>query len=572
MNERSVRIGNFSGYLGDRFTAIDEALAGDPVDVLMGDYLAEVTLAALAADKRGYVAYFRKQLRPHLATIAERGIKIVTNAGGFDPAGLAAALREDIGDLPLTVAHVEGDNVLDRLPDFHRDGHALENLDSGAPLKDWGVDPIAANAYLGGFGIAEALRAGADIVVTGRVTDASLTAGPAAWWHGWTPDDHGPLAGAITAGHIIECGAHATGGNFSGFLTVPGMDRCGFPIAEVAADGSSVITKHARDGGMVTVDTVTAQLVYEIQGPRYLNPDATVHLETVQLTQVGPDRVAIGPVVGSPPPPTHKVAVFAQLGWQISTMLFCTSPDVEEKVALLRRQLRMQLDGHVDQLEITPLGTAAEDPRSQWEATVPIRVMATASAAEALHAFPAAVGSLYLQGFPGFHHDGGAQPVRSPWPRIDYWPALLPVSEVPHTAVLADGTRLEAPVSSTHALAEQGRSPEPPPVVAHGPRGPLGTVTYARAGDKGGNSNVGVWAPDPAHWDWLRSTLSTSALRELLPEAKECEIVRHEFPHLRAVHVVLRGLLGTGGSSNLRVDQIGKSVGEYLRSKHVTLP
>jgi hypothetical protein len=244
--------------------------------------------------------------------------------------------------VPLAVAHVEGDNVLDRLPDFHRNGYAMEHLDTGAPLKDWGVDPIAANAYLGGFGIAEALRGGADVVVTGRVTDASLTAGPAAWWHGWTPDDHGPLAGAVTAGHVIECGAHATGGNFSGFTQVPGMERCGFPIAEIAADGSSVITKHARDGGMVTVDTVTAQLVYKIQGPRYLNPDATVHLETVELTRLGPDRVAIGPVVGSPPPPTAKVAVFAQLGWEISTMLFATSPNVDEKVAL-RRQLRMQV-------------------------------------------------------------------------------------------------------------------------------------------------------------------------------------------------------------------------------------
>ncbi|WP_181784775.1 acyclic terpene utilization AtuA family protein, partial [Pseudonocardia pini] len=424
MNERSVRIGNFSGYLGDRFTAIDEALAGDPVDVLMGDYLAEVTLAALAADRRGYVAYVLKQLRPHLATLAERGTKVVTNAGGFDPAGLAAALRAEIAEagVELVVAHVEGDNVLDRLGEFHREGHAMEHLDTGAPLKDWGVEPIAANSYLGGFGIAEALRAGADIVVTGRVTDASLTAGPAAWWHGWTPDDVGPLAGAITAGHIIECGAHATGGNFSGFLAVPGMEKCGFPIAEVAADGSSVITKHARDGGMVTVDTVTAQLVYEIQGPRYLNPDATVHLDTVQLTQVGPDRVAIGPVVGSPPPPTAKVAVFARIGWQISQMLFCTSPHVDEKVALLRRQLRAQLEGQVDQLDVTALGTAAEDPQSQWEATVPIRVMATATAKEALKGFPAAVGSLYLQGFPGFHHDGGAQPVREPWPRIDYWP------------------------------------------------------------------------------------------------------------------------------------------------------
>ena len=209
-----IRIGNFSGYLGDRFTAIEEALAGDPVDVLMGDYLAEVTLAGLATTYRqnpergGFVASFLRQLAPHLGVIEERGIKVVSNAGGFDPAGMAAALRGLVAEagLSLRVAHVEGDNLVGRLEEFHAEGSALENLDTSAPLKDWGVEPIAANAYLGGFGIAEALRAGADIVVTGRVTDASLTVGPAAWWHGWTPDDWDALAGAVTAGHIIECG------------------------------------------------------------------------------------------------------------------------------------------------------------------------------------------------------------------------------------------------------------------------------------------------------------------------------------------------------------------------------
>ncbi len=580
MNERSVRVGNFSGYLGDRYTAIDEVLAGDPVDVLMGDYLAEITLAALAVGYRpgsggGYVSYFLKQLAPHLATIAERGIKVVTNAGGFNPAGLAVALRELAAEagVALRVAHVEGDNVLDELATFHAEGHGMEHLDTGAPLKDWGVDPIAANAYLGGFGIAAALAAGADIVVTGRVTDASLTAGPAAWWHGWTPDDAGPLAGAVTAGHIIECGAHATGGNFSGFTTVPGMLKPGFPIAEIAADGSSVITKHARDGGMVTVDTVTAQLVYEIQGPRYLNPDVTVHLETVQLSEIGKDRVAIGPVEGSPPPPTAKIAVFAPIGYQISSMLFCTAPNVAEKVALLRAQLRAQLEGYVDELDVTALGIAAEDPATQWEATVPVRIMATARDPEPLRRFMPALGSLFLQSYPGFHHDGGAARVTEPWPRIDYWPALLPSELVPHRVVLDDGTVLEAPVASSSVVEPQPTQPEPsdlPPTG--GKRVPLGTLAHARSGDKGGNSNVGIWVADPAAWEWLRSTLSTEGIRALLPEMKDVAIVRHEFPHLRAVHIVFKGLLGTGGSSNLRVDQIGKSVGEYIRAKHVTVP
>ncbi|WP_264200097.1 acyclic terpene utilization AtuA family protein [Pseudonocardia sp. ICBG601] len=317
MASRPVRIANVSGYLGDRYTAVDEAMAGDPVDVLMGDYLAEITLAALAAAAGrggpGYVAYALDQLTPAPARDRpprgpgrhqRRRVR-----PGRDGAGAARPDRG--GGLSLRVAHVAGDGVFDRLADFHADGHGLEHLDTGAPLKDWGFAPITANAYLGGFGIAAALAAGADVVVTGRVTDASLTAGPAAWWQGWGPDDVDALAGAVTAGHVIECGAHATGGNFSGFRSVPGMLRPGFPIAEVAADGSSVITKHARDGGTVTVDTVTAQLLYEIQGPRYLNPDVTVHLDTVRLSQEGPDRVAIGPVTGSPPPPTAKVAVFA---------------------------------------------------------------------------------------------------------------------------------------------------------------------------------------------------------------------------------------------------------------------
>lgn len=579
-----LRIANFSGYLGDRSTAIEEALAGDPVDVLMGDYLAEVTLAGLATTYRknpergGFVPTFLRQLAPHLPVLAERGIKVVTNAGGFDPAGMAAAVRGLVAEagVQLRVAHVEGDNLLGRLEEFHAEGFALEHLDTDAPLEDWGVEPFAANAYLGGFGIAEALRAGADIVVTGRVTDASLTVGPAAWWHGWTPDDWGPLAGAVTAGHVIECGAHATGGNFSGFLTVPGLGRPGFPIAEVAADGSSVITKHARDGGMVTVDTVTAQLVYEIQGPRYLNPDATVHLETVQLTKVGPDRVAIGPVTGSPPPATAKVAVFAPIGYEISTMLFCTSPHVAEKVALLREQLELVLGGVVDELDVTALGSAAPDPATQWEATVPIRVIATGREPEQLRSFPAAVSSLYLQGFPGFHHDGHAQAAREPWPRIDYWPALLPAEVLVHRAVLDDGTVIDAPTPSRTATAEeiaQPRQPEPAPdPVPSGRRVPLGELAHARAGDKGGNCNVGLWVSDPAHWEWLRTTLTSGRLRELMPEAADLELVRHEFPHLRAVHFVLVGLLGTGGSSNLRVDQIGKSVGEYLRSKPVPVP
>ncbi|MFJ4594922.1 MULTISPECIES: acyclic terpene utilization AtuA family protein [unclassified Kitasatospora] len=587
MSGRPIRIANFSGYLGDRYTAIDEAVAGDPVDVLVGDYLAEITLAGLSAQyqedpARGYVEYFLDQLRPHLATLARRRVKVVTNAGGFRPAALAEAVRAAAAraGVEVSVAHIEGDDLLPRLPELARSGHRLEHLDTGRPLASWGAEPVSANAYLGGWGIARALAEGADIVVCGRVTDASLALGPAAWWHGWDGTEWDRLAGAVVAGHIIECGPQAVGGNFSGFTRIPGMLTPGFPIAEIAEDGTSVITKHRRDGGAVTVDTVTAQLVYEIQGPRYLNPDVTVHLDGVRLHPAGPDRVRVSGAAGSPPSPTTKVALFAPIGHTVVNTVYVTAPEVEEKVDLLRAQIGRDLPAGVDELDITRIGTAATDPETQWDATVALRVMAAAREREPLERLDLAgrLGSLYLQSIPGFFLDGQAVPQTSPKPRIDYWPALLDITAVAHRVVLAEGRTLDIAPPSRTATARQPVHPEPEEAVEEAVeatrvrRVPLGTVTYARSGDKGGNSNVGIWAHDPAVWPWLRRTLTTAQLRLLLPEAKDLDVVRHEFEHLRAVHFVLRGLLGTGGSSNLRVDQVGKAVGEYLRAKHVLVP
>jgi hypothetical protein len=582
---RAIRIAGFSGYLGDRRSALDEAMAGDPCDVLIGDYLAEFTLAMLAARHRsnpskGYVEYFLDQLRPHLAALAERGTRVVVNAGGFNPAGLADAVRALVAEsgAKLRVAHVEGDNVLSALDELQAAGHTMCSLDTGAPLADLGVRPIAANAYLGGWGIAAALREGADIVVCGRVTDASLTVGPAAWWHDWRQTDWNELAAAVVAGHIIECGPQAVGGNFSGFTAVPGMVAPGFPIAEIAADGTTVITKHARDGGMVTVDTVTAQLVYEIQGPRYLNPDVTAHLDAVRLRQIGPDRVDLSGTVGSPPSPTTKVAVFAPIGYQIVSTLYATGLGIPEKVALIRAQAESLLGGADAELDVSALGTAAEDPERQWDATVQVRIMATATERAPLERLAEGLGGLFLSSIPGFYTDSAARQSATPKPRIDYWPSLLAMDAVPHVAVLDDGTRIpitapavtERPSQPTHA--DRNSRIWAPEATGETRRVPLGRLAHARSGDKGGNSNVGLWVHDPNAWPWLRDLLTTEELRRLMPEAKDLEIVRHEFPNIRAVHFVLRGLLGTGGSSNLRVDPIGKAVGEFLRARHVDVP
>ncbi len=282
-----LRIGNASGFYGDRFDAVREMLTGagpgGELHVLTGDYLAELTMLILGRDQlkdpaAGYAKTFLRQMEEGLGLAHERGIRIVTNAGGLNPAGLADALRALAAKLglPVRVAHVEGD----RLP--ARDG------------------ALAANAYLGGAGIAACLAAGADVVVTGRVTDAALVTGPAQWHFGWGPQEYDRLAGAVVAGHVLECGTQATGGNYAFFRDHDPalLRRPGFPVAELHDDGSCVITKHPGTGGLVDVGTVTAQLLYETAGARYAGPDATARLDTVRLTQEAPDRVRIEGVRG----------------------------------------------------------------------------------------------------------------------------------------------------------------------------------------------------------------------------------------------------------------------------------
>jgi hypothetical protein len=331
---RPVRIGNCSGFYGDRLSAMREMLAGGPLDVLTGDYLAELTMLILGRDRLrdgslGYARTFLRQLEDCLGLALERGVKIVSNAGGLNPAGLAGRIREiaSAQGLAARIAYVDGDDVRPQ-----------------AAALGLGAEALTANAYLGGFGITAALAGGADVVVTGRVTDASMVAGPAAWWHGWTPTAYDELAGAVVAGHVLECGCQATGGNFSGFLSLPRTAQpLGFPLAEVSADGSSVITKHDGTGGVVSLDTVTAQLLYEVQSTSYLGPDVSTHLETIALADAGADRVRISGVRGTEPPERLKVGVTELGGHRNSVELVLIGLDVEEKAAWVRSQLEEQL-------------------------------------------------------------------------------------------------------------------------------------------------------------------------------------------------------------------------------------
>jgi hypothetical protein len=579
---RPVRVANCSGFYGDKLSAASEMLAG-PIDVLTGDYLAELTMLILWKSRLkdpglGYARTFLRQMEDVLGPCLERGVKVVANAGGLNPAGLAAKLAELAGRLGLTarIAYLTGDDLTDRVPGLQEKGIGLANLDTGQPLAQAGLPVVTANAYLGGWGIAAALAAGADIVVCPRVTDASLAVGPAAWWHGWRRDDWDALAGAVLAGHIIECGPQATGGNYSFLDEITDRRYPGFPIAEIAADGSSVITKHDGTGGVVSVGTVTAQLLYEIAEPAYLNPDVTTHFDTARLEQAGPDRVAITGVRGSPPPDTLKVALNMLGGYRNTMTMVLTGLDIEQKAEHARQLLLASLGGTgaFDEFDVRLLRYDHPDAPSNEQATAHLRITVKGQDERAAgRAFSDAVLEQALGGYAGFHL---TTPPTGASAYGIYWPALVPAGEVTHTVHLPDGTTQDIPHTTAASL--------PPPAVSAAPLSPegelggdrvtvpLGRLCGARSGDKGGNANVGFWARDDLVYAWLRAELSTERLRKLLPEAADLKIDRFELPNVRALNFVVHGLIAPGVAATTRPDAQAKGLGEYLRSRLVDVP
>ncbi|WP_446211740.1 acyclic terpene utilization AtuA family protein [Micromonospora sp. IBSANI012] len=555
-----LRVGNASGFYGDRATAWREMLDGGELDVLTGDYLAELTMLILGRDRMrdpalGYAKTFLRQLEGCLGAALDQGVRIVTNAGGLNPAGLAAAIGSLADRLGLTarIGYVEGD--------------ALARPDA-----------LTANAYLGAFGIAACLDAGADVVVTGRVTDASLAVGPAIARFGWGRDDLDALAGATVAGHLIECGAQVTGGNFSFFTELPdGGHRPGFPIAEIHPDGSSVLTKHPGTGGAVTVETVTAQLLYEVGGPAYLGPDVVTRLDTVRLHQDGPDRVRVSGARGTPPPDTLKVGVNNLGGFRNSMTFVLCGLDVPAKAALVRGQLEEAVGK--EGLEFTLARTDHPDAADTEAASALLHVhLRDGDKARAGRAFSAAAVELALASYPGCTLTtlpGDATPYGV------FTADVVPQDAVEHVAVLPDGERVPIPPPTrTDATAALATEPAPdtgdaaarPEGTGPTRRAPLGELVGARSGDKGGDANLGVWARTDATYAWLRGWLTVERLAELLPETAPLTVERYELPHLRAVNFVVRGLLGQGVAASTRFDPQAKALGELLRCRVVDLP
>ncbi|MFI7632599.1 acyclic terpene utilization AtuA family protein [Nonomuraea sp. NPDC049400] len=584
----TLRVANCSGFYGDRLSAAREMVEGGPIDVLTGDWLAELTMLILAGNRLkgrpGYAPTFLRQLEDVLGPCLDKSIKIVTNAGGLDPAGCAEAVHDLATRLGLspTIAHITGDDLT---------GHPLDltNADTGEPLA---ATPLTANAYLGGRPIAAALSAGADVVVTGRVTDAALVTGPGIWRYGWGPDDLDPLAGSVVAGHIIECGCQATGGNYAFFQDVPDLAHCGFPLAELRADGSAVITKHPGTGGLVSIGTVTAQLVYELGSPRYLGPDVVARFDTITLSDDGPDRVLVSGVRGEPPPDTLKVAVNYLAGYRNTMTLVLTGLDVEAKARTAEEALwaRVPRDSF-DEVDVTLTDSGL----------LRITVM-DADERRVGRAFSAAVVETGLASYPGFY---GLTPPGDASPYGVYWPVLVPASEV-HPRIFLNGKELPRPALTsgdrptrataapitpgTARAADAGSDAPDARAQATGAesgqgaeawaaggrlgtvRVPLGRIAGARSGDKGGNANLGVWTDTQERYDWLAAHLTPDTLTGLLPALAPYRVDRYELPNIKALNFVIHGLLGRGVAASPRMDPQAKALGEELRAKEVDLP
>jgi hypothetical protein len=583
LSSQVIKIANCSGYYGDKLSAAKDMIDGGPIDVLTGDYLAELTMTILYNQKlqrgedKGYVGTFLKQVKEIAKGCKEKNIKIVTNAGGLNPSSMADEIEKILEELSIDmrVAYIDGDDLMPRMEELNTSGEEFINIDKNKKLNDSGYTTLTANAYLGAWGIKEALDNGADIVVCPRVTDAAVVIGPAAWKFNWDRDNYDALAGALAAGHIIECGCQATGGNYSFFKEVPSFDNVGYPIAEIEENGSFTITKHPGTGGLVSVGTVTAQLLYEISSPAYINPDVVGHFDTLKIEEVSKDRVYVSGCRGSTPPSSHKACINLAGGFRNGMEIILTGLDIEEKAKSFTDTLFKSLGGvdQFDEVSIDLHQTQKNNPNSNEEAMASLSLSVKSMDPNLVgRMFSAKVVELSLASFPGFFAQGGVKPSG---PVIVYWPALIDSIHIKEK-VYVDGRKIEILPTSQLGLEDKYYQKEPIdiPEAPEGPRKSVyfGEIYGTRSGDKGGCANLGVWAKSNMAYSFLYEFLTVKKLKELLPDLEKYEIDRYELPNIKSLNFYIHDILQDGISSNNRKDGQAKSLGEYLGSKLVDVP
>ena len=582
-----IVIANCGGFWGDDPTAAKRQVEGGPIDYLVMDYLAEVTMAILQKAKArkpeaGYATDFITQMRDVLAQCAERGITVITNAGGVNPLSCKAAIEAlaaeaGVGDR-IRVGVVLGDDIYGDLDDLTGSGESLAHMETGRPFSDVRDRALSANVYLGTAPVAKALALGANVVICGRVTDTSVTLAPMVHEFGWAFDDWDRLAAGIIAGHIIECGTQCAGGNFTDWHKVKSWQNLGFPLVEARSDGTFTVTKHPGTGGLVSVHTVTEQLVYEMGSPRYLSPDAVARFDSITLTQDGPDRVRITGARGEPAPEKLKVSGSFTNGYRAFGRLVISGPDTLAKANQTTDILWESVGGR----------EAYEDTSTQfvgWNACHPS--ISDAEPSEVIVQFavrdsdekkinqkfcPQIVPRV-LGAVPGITYMADLGRPRAA-EVIGYWPALISRDRVPMRVIVGDtDIAVEHPPLDTPG---QPFEPAPVPPAEVTPTGktvtvPLGRLCLARSGDKGDTSNVGLIARSPAVYHWMVDTVTAAFVKTRFAEICHGEVERAEVPNLLAVNFLLHESLGGGGTLSLLLDGQGKTYAQYLLSTPVEI-
>tara|TARA_B100000401_G_scaffold254409_1_gene172851 strand:- start:213 stop:1982 length:1770 start_codon:yes stop_codon:yes gene_type:complete len=583
MSKDIIKIANCSGYYGDKLSAAKELVDGGPIDVLTGDYLAELTMTILYNQKlqrgedKGYVGTFLKQIKEVAKSCKEKNIKIISNAGGLNPKSMANEIKKILNEqsIDMNVAYIDGDDLLPRMKELSDKGETFQNIDKKISLDESGYTTLTANAYLGAWGIKEALDNGADIVVCPRVTDAAVVIGPAAWKFNWKRNDYDALAGALAAGHIIECGCQATGGNYAFFKEVPSFDNVGYPIAEILEDGSFYVTKHPGTGGLVSKGTVTAQLLYEIGSPAYINPDVIAHFDTLKIEDIEKDKVYISGCRGSSPPKDHKVCINLAGGFRNGMEIILTGLDIEEKAKVFSDALFNSVGGkeQFDEVSIQLHRTDKENPSSNEESMASLVISVKSMNAELVgRLFSAKIIELALANIPGFFAQGG---VKSSGPVIVYWPALVDSKHIKERVHIGD-QEIEIIPTSQMDFEEIYYQKEPIEIeeleIKDEQNIFFGDIYGTRSGDKGGCANLGIWAKNSKSFAFLIKYLSIDKLKELLPDLKDFDIDRYELANINSLNFYIHDILQDGVSSNNRKDGQAKSLGEYLRAKKIQVP
>ncbi len=588
---RTIRIGNAGGYWGDDLDALKRQLTGGPLDYITMDFLAEITMSILRKQQlknphMGYAGDFLTQLETCLPLIVENDVKVINNAGGINPVGLGREIlklaRRKGFDLKVGVVY--GDDISGRLYELTAAGEKFTNMETGEDFTDVRRKVTSANVYLGAEPVVAALDAGCQIIVTGRVTDTGLTLAPMIHEFGWAMDDWDKMAAGIVAGHVIECGAQASGGNITDWEQVPHFHNMGYPIIEMHNTGDFYVTKHKRTGGQVSEKSVKEQLVYEMGDPaQYISPDGVAFFDTIQVTEAGKDRVQISGVRGGPAPEMFKVSMAFDDGWKAEGEILVSGPDIRKKAAAVE-EIFWEKVGH----EFEQTSTALVGAASSWPDSVsgcdPNEIYLRFGVRDHDHMkimdFSKALPALILAGPSGMAVSTQGRP--RPRQVVAYWPALMRRDGVSAKILTFDTDHNEhfqeihfpvrgevgIPVSS-----DQKRVKRKPRKFTGQPKEvKLRRLCYARSGDKGDTCNIGVLARSPAVYDWIVAKLTPAVVKKFFTGRVLGKVTRFELDNLQGLNFLLEQSLGGGGTTSLLVDPQGKTMSQALLEMKVKVP